>query len=345
MKKNVLISGGAGFVGSALVKYLHCVGFEDIYVLDKCLFGYKHLLDFIPKERILKQSIRSFLAQEDLSDFKTIIHLSGLSNDPMADFDLVANNELNYVDTELLAQRAAKENVDRFIFASSASVYGDTEDTCYETLAIESPKTNYANSKYKAELAINNISDIHPNFNPIILRKGTICGVSPRMRFDLVINTMILNAIKNDEIILNGGGENWRPILYMSDIIKLYYRFITMDDNEYKSLAEFGLFNIFSENYRISELGLRIGNILKVPVIPIYSMKRDIRSYILSDKRAKDYLKFYSTIHLNEVVDGIKSWINFTKEDINDPIFYNIKWLKNCIDVSEISGNKFSLLD
>ena len=226
----ILVTGGAGYVGSVLVRELLALG-ERVRVVDTLWFGNP----FPPHERL--DVIEGDLRHPDsawLEDVDAIIHLAGLSNDPTADFAPELNSESNVYATRQLAElAAAKSRRDdkamRYLFASTCSVYyaPTTADEANVTAMTEdmpiAPTANYSKTKRLAEVELLRIADQNPLFVPVLLRKGTIFGLGPRMRFDLVVNVFTLHAWKNQQLTVHGHGEAWRPLLHIRDACRRLY--------------------------------------------------------------------------------------------------------------------------
>lgn len=341
----ILISGGAGYVGSLLIQELQKLYFlrEKMVCIDPGWFGYNDVHDnCLMKKNIYKCSVSEFLNTYSgiLTDTKIVIHLAGLSNDPMADYDMKANDKINYDETSFLVDACIKHEVPRFVFASSASVYGDMEENLCHESGLISPKSNYAMSKAKAENYI--MKKVSRIFKPIILRKGTLYGVSPRMRLDLAINTMVANAVRFGKLELYGGGENWRPLTHILDAVHLYCTFVDIDDDLYKSLSG-KIYNVVGNNYRMSELGLKIADIMKVNVIPRYDMPKDVRTYRMDGARLRQtaLFDFRESMRLSHTIEELRKWM--INKDLDNPVYYNMKWIKNCEKVFKCFNMDFKL--
>ena len=338
MERNIiLITGCAGFVGSKLFESLN-KELKNPYMLlgiDKGMFGGNF------GEDIRKQTVIDFIKTCDFGDkIKCIIHLSGLSNDPMADFSPEANEKMNYEDTVKLVDFSMMNRIPRFIYASSASVYGSNDSQILNESCNAEPYSNYGKSKKHAEDYI--LTTSKHGFQPVILRKGTIMGVSPRMRFDLVVNSMVVSAMRFGKIVLYGGGESWRPIVSIDDVITIYKMFVTMDDEKYMC-CQGNIFNVVHKNYRISELGLWIGSLMNVPVVADYEQKRDVRSYRISGDKLQGSTEFVSEIGVKETVKEIVAWIKENNPNFDDPIYDNLRWIKNCQKVCDCLGIKYEI--
>src|SRR6516165_7095975 len=200
----VLIAGGAGYVGAVLIPKLLDRGYR-VDVVDLFWFG-----NHLPEETgILKKDI-FHLTTEDLQSYDQVIFLAGLSNDPMAEFSPSKNFIFNAAAPAYLAYTAKVAGVKRYIYASSCSVYGYTENELFDETRPVSSNYPYGISKLQGEQAATQLADEH--FSVIALRKGTVSGYSPRMRFDLIINTMFMTALRDGVITVNNASL-WRPIL------------------------------------------------------------------------------------------------------------------------------------
>lgn len=345
-RDKIIVTGGAGYVGSLLIQELQNRHFtrENLICVDQGLFGFNeiHKKCVLP-QNMYRTSVRSFTSNNELmksllSQTKIVIHLAGLSNDPMADYDAIANKDMNCLQTEMIVDECVKYGVPRFVFASSASVYGDMEENLCKESGPISPKSNYALSKALAEKYILNKKGL----KPVILRKGTLYGTSPRMRLDLAINTMVASAVRFNKIELWGGGENWRPLTSINDAVDLYIRITTMSDKEYDRFYKGKIYNVVGQNYRMSELGLQISNILDVPIKPRYDMPKDVRTYRIDGSKLYENLNFQFNKNLMFQIENLKMWAK--NNDLDNPIYYNMKWIKNCEKVFDSFNMRFTLI-
>lgn len=342
MRNTIVITGGAGYIGQALVKSLRndCNFNKKIVVIDSGLFFQSHITIFNPCEKIqyfivpLAKAIES--SDLNWDDVETIIHLSGLSNDPMADFNPEANHKFNFLDTtKLIDKIILKYRIPKLVFASSASVYGMLDSYPLSESAPTNPAGQYGQTKLWAENYIDDVYQKHSDIRYVILRKATVMGVSPRMRFDLVVNTMVKDAMTNGVIKLLAGGENWRPLVAIDDVVNIYKKLIMMPCEEFL-LHSNAIYNVVQDNYRISELALRvkdcmekIGIIHEIEIDPGYDKLKDIRSYRMLGNSLEASLKYKPEKNLRQVVTDIVRWLlaNCAK-DVEDDIYYNIRWLK-----------------
>ena len=236
----ILAVGGAGYVGSSLVPALVERGYE-VDVIDLKWFGV-HLPEGVSV--VDSDVLRCHV--EDVAGYEQVIFLAGLSNDPMAEFDPAMNFVANAAVPSYLAYLAKMAGVRRMIYASSCSVYGYTVNQLYDETAPVASSYPYGISKLQGEQGVLQMGD--DEFSVIALRKGTICGYSPRMRFDLIVNTMYKACIQDGKIVVNNASL-WRPILDMRDAVAAYLRAIQAD------YSVSGVFNIASDNYTVGQVG------------------------------------------------------------------------------------------
>jgi nucleoside-diphosphate-sugar epimerase len=290
----ILIAGGAGYVGSVLIPRLLDRGYK-VDVVDLFWFG-----NHLPQQAgVLNKDIFQ-LSVEDLEAYEQVIFLAGLSNDPMAEYSPSKNFVFNAAAPAYLAYIAKIAKVKRFIYASSCSVYGYTENELYDEDRPVASMYPYGISKLQGEQAAMQLID--NRFSVISLRKGTISGYSPRMRFDLIINTMFKSAMKNHMITVNNPSI-WRPILSIEDAATAYIRAIEAN----YSIS--GVFNVASGNYTVGE----IGDLVKVSIQEGLSVRinlcikhiQDFRNYKVSTEKAKNILSFHPNGDLKSIVRSL----------------------------------------
>jgi len=328
-KKKCLVSGGAGYLGSVLCKTLIDRGF-DIKIYDKFYFGRKSIENLmVGNNEFIEGDIRD-LPEGLFDNVSAVIHLAGLSNDPTANFNPKMNKEINTDATVSLAKKAKKAGVKRFIFASTASIYDmgiGTNDNLKDENSTVKPMHPYSSSKYEAEKQLLKLND--ENFAVVILRKGTIHGYSPRMRYDLVVNIMVRNILIDRPIRVFCKGVQWRPLIDIRDVVEAYRLVLTVPSK----LVSGEIFNVTENNYQIKDLAKEIHHVatnfdFKSEVVFEDDDKKD-RSYRISNKKIKGRLGFVPRFTLE---DSIKELIKRIKEDgvddLTNPIHYNIKWME-----------------
>ncbi|MHB8440055.1 MAG: NAD-dependent epimerase/dehydratase family protein [Acidimicrobiales bacterium] len=312
----ILIAGGAGYVGSVLVPKLLARGYE-VDVIDLLWFG-----NALPDgARLIARDILE-LGLSDVQGYDQVVFLAGLSNDPMAEYSPGKNFVYNAACPAFLAYLAKQAGVRRYIYASSCSVYGySVDDLCLEDGATAA-QYPYGVSKLQGELGVLLLQD--NAFSVIALRKGTVCGYSPRMRFDLVVNTMFKTALTANRITVNNPSI-WRPILGIQDATDAYVRAIEADP----SIS--GVFNIASGNFTLGELADYVDSSLREHLGIRATLKirhvEDIRNYKVDFTKAQRVLGFRPAQGVDRIV---RELIEHRAEfgDMNDPKYSNIASFK-----------------
>ena len=315
----ILIAGGAGYIGSVLIPLLLDRGCK-VVVIDLLWFGNK-----LPKNvQVLQKDVME-LTQQELNGFDQVIFLAGLSNDPMAEYSPSQNFISNSAAPAFLGYLSKKSGVKRFIYAGSCSVYGYTVNKLYDEKSPTTSNYPYGISKLQGEHAVMQMKD--NNFSVISLRQGTISGYSPRMRLDLVVNSMFKSAISKQEITVNNPAI-WRPILSINDAANAYIRAIEADEQIS------GIFNISSGNYTVGEIGDLVkrgveNNLGKEINLKIKQMK-DFRNYKVSTEKATNILSFKPSHDIESIVNNLENnKENF--KDFQNPNYYNIQVFKTAI--------------
>jgi len=272
------------------------------------------------------------LSEEDLDPYDQVVFLAGLSNDPMAEYSPSKNFVFNAAAPSYLAYMAKKAKVKRYIYASSCSVYGYTENELYDETRPVSSSFPYGISKLQGEQAALQLTD--ENFSVIALRKGTISGYSPRMRFDLIINTMFKHAMKDHTITINNPSI-WRPILSIQDAVTAYIRAI--EANHKIS----GVFNIASGNYTVGEVGDLVKSAIEerlgMSIHLIINHIQDFRNYKVSVEKAKNVLSFHPSHDLKSIVADLIA--NIGKfQDWDNPLYSNISTFRSIESAIEIQS-------
>ena len=312
----ILIAGGAGYIGSVLVPMLLKRNF-DITVVDLLWFG-NHLPHSV---KIIQKDILN-LTKEELFGYDQVIFLAGLSNDPMAEFSPSKNFIENAAAPAFLAYIAKEAQVKRYIYAGSCSVYGYSANELYNEEQPTSCSYPYGISKLQGEWAAMQMQS--DDFSVICFRQGTVCGYSPRMRLDLVINTMFKSAIEQEQITVNNPSI-WRPILAVHDACNGYIRAI----EAHEDIS--GIFNIASENYTIGEIGDlvkdKLESLTKIKLkMNIYNMQ-DFRNYKVSFDKVRNILSYKPQFNVEKIVDEL--FTNIEKfNDFNNPQYFNIETFK-----------------
>lgn len=312
----ILVAGGAGYIGSVLVPQLMDRGYE-VDVVDLLWFG-NHLPDGV---KVTETDLMS-LEEKDLDEFDQVIFIAGLSNDPMAEYSPSRNFTDNAALPAYLSYISKRAGVKRFIYGCSCSVYGYSANGLCDETALATSSYPYGISKLQGEFACLSLQS--ENFSVISLRKGTVSGYSPRMRLDLIVNTMFKAAITEKMITINNPSI-WRPIVDVKDAASAYIRAVEAD---YRIS---GIFNIAYGNFTVAEvadyvregvrehLGINAG--LKIKYM------EDFRNYKVSIEKAHNVLSFNPRFNIEDIVISLVNNLEYFK-DLENPNYYNIKVFK-----------------
>ena len=323
----ILVTGGAGYIGSVLVPTLLGRG-HSVRVVDRLLFGDRGLATLGSAVDLIVADIRS-LDPRVYEGVDTIVHLAGLSNDPMAEFNPAANHAINAAATQTLARAAKAAGVGRFLYASSCSVYDlglEAEDVLRDERAAVSPRAAYAVSKYDGERAALELAS--PGFVVSVLRKGTVYGYSPRMRYDLVVNTFVKDAFTRGVLTVFAGGEMWRPLVDVADVAAAYAGLVEAPADAING----EIFNLVYKNYRVLELAHAVREALRPHLDVAIDVRYEpvpVRSYRVAGRKLEDRLHFRPTVSVKDSVTEMVKRIQVEgMTDFMNPRYDNIAWLK-----------------
>jgi nucleoside-diphosphate-sugar epimerase len=244
----VLVTGHKGYIGSVMVPMLINAG-HDVLGIDSDLYRNSTYGGELPKVREIIKDIRD-ITKDDLQGVEGIIHLAGLSNDLLGDLNPELTYDINHKASVRLAEMARDLGINRYVFASSCSNYGAAGDKVQDESGELNPVTAYAISKVKVEQDVSQLAD--DRFSPVFMRNATAYGVSPRIRFDLVINNLVAWAYTTGNIMLKSDGTPWRPLVHIEDISTAAIAALEAP----RELVHNQHFNVGmnSENYQVREL-------------------------------------------------------------------------------------------
>ena len=325
--KQILVTGGAGYLGSILVPMLLEEDYK-VHVLDCFYFGRSSLAKF-QNHPNLKFTEIDVAHHENipglLKEIDTVIHLSGMSNDPTGDLDPNLTIQTNFLSTMSLARRAKAEGVKKFIFISSCSVYGASGENILDEQSPVGPVTLYALSKLQCENELFPLTD--SKFSVTALRFATLFGYSPRMRFDLAVNVMAKRALQGKSILLNGDGTQYRPFLHVKDASRAIMTIMQEDT----SITNKQIFNVGNSklNFMIKDLVYLIQSYFPESKIEKIDYNKDNRSYRASFKKFERICNFQSLYDIEHGVREIESAFKSGElANMDDSNYYNLEVMK-----------------
>ena len=254
----ILLTGHNGYIGTVMAPMLEASGHEvvglDSNLFQGSTFGSPNGSPDIPE---LRKDIRDIEAA-DVEGFDAIVHLAGLSNDPLGDLNPRLTNEINFEASVRLASLAKARGIKRFVFSSSCSNYGAGGDNWLDEDSELNPVTPYGRSKVRVEQSVSKLAD--DDFSPTFLRNATAYGVSRRLRFDLVLNNLVAWAYTTGKVRLKSDGTPWRPIIHIEDMSRAFLAVL----NAPRELVHNQVFNVGrpQENYRMRELAEIVAEIV-----------------------------------------------------------------------------------
>jgi len=320
--KRVLITGGAGYLGSILSRKLLEKGYK-VRVIDNLWYGKEPIEDCLKNENfeLIQDDIRNLVVTvKALKDVDAVIHLASIVGMPASSIEPRTSEEINYLATKNIAELCQLHGIETYIFASTCSVYGAQPDRLITEKSPTMPLDFYAEQKFYSERAIGWL-----NRAPTILRFGTLFGYSPRMRFDLVINLFIAQAISGEKIVVHGGNQ-YRPFLHVSDAAD---SLIFAIENNLT-----GTYNVTTENITIMEVAERIKKITNCE-IEISKDIEDERDYKVSAEKINKF-GFKPSKNLEYAFEEIKKVIEEGKiKKFKDPKYNNYKLLFGSKEMQE----------
>ncbi len=330
MIKTVLVTGGAGYVGSVLVPKLLRKGYK-VKVVDLYMYG-DNVLDSVkdnPNLKQIKGDIRdSALLERELKDVDAVFHLACISNDPSYELNPDLGKSINYDALVSLVDISKKSGVKRFIYASSSSVYGiKEEENVTEDMQLE-PLTDY--SKYKALGEEYILKQRSPGFVVLILRPATVCGYSPRLRLDLSVNILTNHAVNKGKITVFGG-EQKRPNIHIDDMTDLYVKTLEYPDEK----IDGKIFNAGYHNMKMKDIGLAVKSVVSKKMKNenlemVTTPTDDNRSYHISSEKIKKELGFEALRSVEDAVSDLCDAFRAGKipNSLEDKKYYNIKTMQ-----------------
>lgn len=328
--RRILVTGHHGYIGSVLVRML-CEAKYDVVGLDSDFFADNRFVGQIASVPGLLRDLRDIDAA-DLDGFEAVLHLAALSNDPLGDLNHELTYKINHEASMQLARLAKQAGVSRFLFSSSCSMYGAAGSELLDENAPFNPVTPYAESKVLVERQLTSLAD--QNFSPVFLRNTTAYGVSPFMRFDIVLNNLVAWAFTTGKVQIHSDGTPWRPLVHIEDICRAFMAALEAPREAIHNQA----FNvgITEENYQVRDLAKIVQEI--VPDCTVEYLANggpDPRSYRVDFSKIKRVLsgfqpKWNVRLGAQEIYAACRE-AELTLEDFEGPRFKRITHIRKML--------------
>jgi len=315
----ILITGGAGYVGSKLVPKLIEFGHE-VTVLDLMIYGESVLDDNKKLKKVVGDIRDQSLLEKIIPGHNAVIHLACISNDPSFELNPKLGKSINYDAFEPLVKISKKYGINRFIYASSSSVYGiKKEKNVTEDMKLE-PLTDYSKFKGDCEKILNSYKS--DDFITTTIRPSTVCGYARRQRLDLVVNILTNHAFHNREIKVFGG-DQLRPNVHIDDMVDSYFAVL----NASPKIINGEIFNVGYKNQTVNELAEDVKKIIGEYVKIIKTESDDNRSYHVSNEKIKEILGFETKFTIQDAVKDLKNAFDreLLPNSFVDKKYFNIK--------------------
>jgi len=322
---NILITGGAGYVGSVLIPKLISQG-HYIKCLDRFFFGDEYLSSkkFESNLDLIRDDIRWF-EPKILDGIDVVLDLAALSNDPIGELNPEKTFEINHLGRVRVAKLSKKFGVKLYVLASSASIYGQQNEIVDENSQVF-PITAYSKANRKAEVDVLPLND--SNFSVSSLRFASIYGISPRMRFDISVNSMVLDLYKTGKIVVRGK-NNRRPFLHINDAVEAYQKILKTNID----IISGQIFNVGSDdqNFEIGRLAKKIATSINKDFELELGNTNDHRSYTTSFKKIREKIGFIPKYSLEDGAQEIFQALE--RKEITDSIkSITLKWYKHILN-------------
>lgn len=338
MAKRILMTGHNGYIGSVMAAHFVRSGY-DVVGLDT---GYFKPCRLVPDQADVPWVCKDLrdLEQQDLNGFDAVVHLGALSNDPIGNLSEAWTEEINFHATVRLAELAKAAGVERFLFSSSCIMYGMSEAEVVTEESPLDPKTEYARSKVKSERAIRALADDH--FSPTFMRNGTVYGVSPRMRFDTVLNDLMGAAVTTGKVTLYSDGKPWRPVVHVEDVSRAFL-----------AALQAPIADVWNQafNTGANHLNHQVIDLAEIVSETVPGCKLEILAQPGADQRTykADFGKFARTFPnfafnwtaqrgARQLYETFKA-IGLTYDNFVDKRFTRLKWLRYLLDTGQLDSS------
>jgi nucleoside-diphosphate-sugar epimerase len=325
---NVLVTGGAGYIGSVLSRVLLEKGY-NITILDRLFFGPDSIKDITDQITLIKDDIR-FFDPKLLKGIDAVFDLAALSNDPCGELDPEKTLEINYKGRVRVANLAKNSGIKKYVFASTCSVYGFQDGLITEESGLN-PLTTYAKAGMMAEKEILPLVD--KDFSVTVLRQATVYGFSYRMRFDLAINGMVLGYYRNGKIPIMRDGKQWRPFVNVKDTSNAFIKVLEIEPE----VVNGQIFNVGSDeqNIQIFDLAKLVAEACNLPFNYEWYGDCDTRSYRVSFNKIKDTLNFKPQTTIKNGAQNVFDALTDGRLNPDDPRMITVRWYKHLLEMQQ----------
>ena len=323
----ILITGGAGYVGSALIPELlqkgHKVIVYDLYLYGDVFSNLRKNQNLIQIKADIRDKKKLISATKNVD---AIVHLACISNDPSYELDPTLGKSINYDAFLNLLDATKVNNVKRFIYASTSSVYGvKKEKDVRETTPCE-PLTDYSKYKLECEKLFLEFGKKNSEIDHVVVRPATVCGYAPRLRLDLIVNILTIHALVNKRIKIFGGSQ-LRPNINIKDMVRVYELFLSAPKDKING----EIFNAGYQNYTVEELANIVKNVMGDENIALeYVPTSDMRSYHINSDKIKNVLGFQPRYTIEDAVQSLVDAYNkgLIVDGLNNSLYHNIKMMQ-----------------
>ena len=336
----ILLTGHDGYIGTVMAPVLREVGHEvhglDSGLFAACAFG-PQPLEIPARQHDIRDATSDDLTPDDLASYDAVVHLANLSNDPLGNLDPDLTFAVNHRATVRLGELAREAGVGRFVFASSCSLYGAAGQDAVTEVAPFNPVTPYGEAKVLAERDLKALET--DGFAPVFMRNATVYGVSPRLRFDLVVNNLTAWAVATGEVRMKSDGSPWRPLVHVQDVCSAFAAALDAPREAVSGQA----FNVGAsdENYRIREVAEIVGEEVDGTRVTFASgASPDTRSYRVSFQKITEALGWEPSWTVRDGVREVRDALlgrNLQPGDFEGPRFSRIAHLKSHLDAGRLA--------